>query len=1217
MRCRKSSCIDKATEASGLIHPTKAMNSQNIISKATIVQWNVGLSIHTKREKIVDLMRMNIPIICVNEGNIGVDDTFSGYVLYRERNVEKSKASIYIRTDIPQSAIVLNPVENVHCCAATVILNKKEYNVMTVYLSPNKVVDMGELKKCMMLRKWHIVNGDFNAKHESWGSDVSCRRGRELSALVQDEMNMVVVNDGSPTFRRNFRSGFVESHLDVTVVSEELVRQCMWKVDSIEGVFDHARSWVEIEGVCRRGWRTVRVTDWVGYREIVSQRLGSEDLEAVIRMAKELATQKVRTPGWAAAPDKRLAEMLAELQRIKNVFRRTGSLEWFARGEALKTAIREYSDHLKERRTESYVSSLSHTSSLSDIWRTLKQNKENVPASPFMACCIANKLDTSEALLHLLDNTIGRTDERKEEEIWAVPQISSSTTSHVTAEFSMWEMEVAMSAGKDDSALGPDGISNKDLKSLPQEGKQQILQEFNVILRSGEWPRKWKLAEGIPLLKADKCKNTLKSYRVIVKSSHMAKMMERMLLRRLMVVLEHSGTFTDEMTAYRPLRSPQDNLLDICSDIQHALAKDEHIVAVFFDVSGAYNRLRHEIIGNMLKSAGIPPKSSFFKVIMSHLRDRKIRMRCGDTVTEEIMIPNHGVSQGGVLSPALFVACTKRLREKLPAGFNLSQFSDDAVLWIRCKGREPSHFWYNQLQIVLREMVKTLGEMGMSIETEKTVMMEIGTKGRRKKNEIPLSLDGVAIKKVKETKFLGGWLQSDGRWNRQVDVLEGVSVKVENLLKNMCGRTWGISPQNALKLVNALVVSKMRYVLPFMDSLKKEQLKKLDSCIARCVKKALGLLKMTSNEVALAEAAIPPAKLQQVACLESLLVRVINTKSAIIGRIINDRNNSQAHHILKNREWAAHGISTPRVHVVNLSGTERVSFTEGNMPASKGEDHCLIYTDGSWVESRNVGGAGAHCVTHAWQDSRHLQNCHGALEAELYAVFLGLSHACQSRVEAATICTDSKKAINLIRCAQSSQHTAQMTEVITEMMRFIGEVEITWVKAHSGIDHNEKADTIAKSALSAEAPRTTMPNSIKQVRISIRRNMKDRWRRHFEVQCRNSKRLQMGLSVVETFEVAPAPRDIAVAVHRIRCGKGMTASTKVQLKISDDDRCGVCGVREDVVHVVEHCKKYDSQRDEWRRTVELKTGEEGSLVRRMAMPIWMLTLFVKSSGVEV
>ena len=91
----------------------------------------------------------------------------------------------------------------------------------------------------------------------------------------------------------------------------------------------------------------------------------------------------------------------------------------------------------------------------------------------------------------------------------------------------------------------------------------------------------------------------------------------------------------------------------------------------------------------------------------------------------------------------------------------------------------------------------------------------------------------------------------------------------------------------------------------------------------------------------------------------------------------------------------------------------------------------------------------------------------------------------------------------------------------------------------------------------------------------------------------------------------------AVTLHRFRYGKALTGSTLCQIGAQTSDLCTVCGLRDDVVHVLDECRKYERQRREWQSLVVLKDGGIGTLKERMNAPVWMLAQFIVDCGLNV
>ena len=62
----------------------------------------------------------------------------------------------------------------------------------------------------------------------------------------------------------------------------------------------------------------------------------------------------------------------------------------------------------------------------------------------------------------------------------------AGVTSDMMKEFTMWELEAALAAADGHSACGPDRISNKDIKSLPENSKTELLKLFNDMWVCGQ-----------------------------------------------------------------------------------------------------------------------------------------------------------------------------------------------------------------------------------------------------------------------------------------------------------------------------------------------------------------------------------------------------------------------------------------------------------------------------------------------------------------------------------------------------------------------------------------------------------------------------------------------------------------------------------------------------------------------------------------------------------
>ena len=217
-------------------------------------------------------------------------------------------------------------------------------------------------------------------------------------------------------------------------------------------------------------------------------------------------------------------------------------LQNYADYESKRNEVIGYSKALQEKLDKKFVSKLSPCTPLTDVWRWVNTTERTQPKNPLGTLCLERGISIEDAVNNLLQSQIasgaGSGNSTTAEEYTPTDR---SISVRLSLPFNRLELNAALSAADARSAAGPDGISNKLLKSLGEEGNDALLLYMNQVLQSGNYPEDWKLGEGTPILKQGRPKGELSSYRVILKCSHTGKLLELMLLRRLMAVVEENA----------------------------------------------------------------------------------------------------------------------------------------------------------------------------------------------------------------------------------------------------------------------------------------------------------------------------------------------------------------------------------------------------------------------------------------------------------------------------------------------------------------------------------------------------------------------------------------------------------------------------------------------------------------------------------------------------
>lgn len=152
----------------------------------------------------------------------------------------------------------------------------------------------------------------------------------------------------------------------------------------------------------------------------------------------------------------------------------------------------------------------------------------------------------------------------------------------------MEEIERSLPRSKS-NAVGTDLIHNKILRKLSETNKKSIQHPLNVLLANAAVPTKWKESTIIPLLKPGKPEENPSSYRPVALTSCLFKTMERIIANRLHWFLETKTKITIDQAGFRRGCSTTDHIVKLETEIILSFSEKRSIVAVFLDISKAYD----------------------------------------------------------------------------------------------------------------------------------------------------------------------------------------------------------------------------------------------------------------------------------------------------------------------------------------------------------------------------------------------------------------------------------------------------------------------------------------------------------------------------------------------------------------------------------------------------------------------------------------------------
>ena len=170
-------------------------------------------------------------------------------------------------------------------------------------------------------------------------------------------------------------------------------------------------------------------------------------------------------------------------------------------------------------------------------------------------------------------------------------------------------------------------------------------------------------------------------------------------------------------SGYQAGHSAVDALIRIESAVRTSFRRGEILVAVFLDISQAFDSLWHGGLMMKLQWMGLEGNQPHF--IQQFLLARRISVRQGSTVSDPYAVVN-GVPQGAVISPTLFIIMINDLMVKVGEGIQCSLYADDCAIWV--SGLTVKECT-DKIQAALNEIDVWLQAWGFQISTSKTKSM--------------------------------------------------------------------------------------------------------------------------------------------------------------------------------------------------------------------------------------------------------------------------------------------------------------------------------------------------------------------------------------------------------------------------------------------------------------------------------------------------------------
>ena len=246
-----------------------------------------------------------------------------------------------------------------------------------------------------------------------------------------------------------------------------------------------------------------------------------------------------------------------------------------------------------------------------------------------------------------------------------------------------------------------------------------------------------------------------------------SKVLEKIIYSRVYTFLNESGQIFRSQYGFRSKHSCEHAIAELVGNIVKGKEKNEHTIAIFLDLSKAFDTQEHETLFRKLEIYGI--RGVALNWFSSYLSNRSMHAKCNincSTHLSHYKDITFGTPQGSCLGPLLFLIFCNDLYYNLELTHCIL-FTDDTTIYNSHKDIKYLKWTIEHDLAILNDWFKA---NKLTLNTNKTVGMLFKSKSLK---HVPseLKIDSDSIRFGQNVKFLGVWIDQDLTWKAHTSKL--------------------------------------------------------------------------------------------------------------------------------------------------------------------------------------------------------------------------------------------------------------------------------------------------------------------------------------------------------------------------------------------------------------------------------------------------------------
>jgi len=329
------------------------------------------------------------------------------------------------------------------------------------------------------------------------------------------------------------------------------------------------------------------------------------------------------------------------------------------------------------------------------------------------------------------------------------------------------------------------------------------------------------------------------SYRPISLLDTIGKLFEKILLSRILHVVNERRLLRDEQFGFRPRHSMSLQLARIVERITRNFGEKRLTGAVFLDVAKAFDTVWND--GLPYKPTLLNFPSYIVHTISSYLSGRTFEASFQKATSCRCMPA--GVAQEDCLSPVLFSLYVNDMPSPLHH-VELALYADDTATI--ATSRKPT-LLVTYLESYLNDLQRWFRDWRIAIIVSKSTAIIFARAGRRFIQPRPVTLFGGPVEWVDTTRYLGVTLDTRLTWSPHIDQVRKRTAQRMGMLGPLLNRKIDLSVRNGVLLYKQLIRPMKDYACPTWRSAAHSHVRRLQVLQSKCLRPATGAPWYISN----------------------------------------------------------------------------------------------------------------------------------------------------------------------------------------------------------------------------------------------------------------------------------------------------------------------------------------------------------------------------------